>query len=148
MAKTVPNFGQIYKANAAGYKWTPEYRLFVRILPAGGFFKVEIEPPTFNPSAQVPVLLAAPAAAWHSQDGILDYAKVLNKYMGRSTHHTFYMDEDGFEIPPQTIVEPVSGINVKILPSEDKLKSIKEGPNRAGDVGSPEDIDPAFKGTE
>jgi hypothetical protein len=99
MAKTVPNFGQIYKANAAGYKWAPEFRLFIRIVHAGNFFKVEIQPPTFDASIFNDWIIGSVIPAWHTQEGMLTFAPVLNKYMGRATPFTFYMDEDGMELP-------------------------------------------------
>jgi hypothetical protein len=107
MAKTVPNFGTLYAASLSGFKWAPDYRLFVRITPAGGFFKVEIHPPTFNATGiQSGTSIQT---SWHSQEEILKYLPVLNKYMGRPTPHEFFMDEDGMELPPapEAAVEPV-----------------------------------------
>jgi len=44
---------------------------------------------------------ASRVSLWHGQEGILGYMPVLNKYMGKSTPHTFYMDDDGLELPPE-----------------------------------------------
>ena len=100
MGKSVPNFGSIHAANAMGYKWAPEYNLFVRITPAGNFFKVEIQPRTFHADKANPLTGGKyPSQPWHAQEGILAYAAVLNKYQGRTVSHMFYMDEDGAELP-------------------------------------------------
>ena len=100
MAKTIPSFGQLYKTSLAGYKWAPELSLFVRVTSAGKFFRVELQPPTFEPDANIILSEAySPAPAWMTQELILTYATVLNKYMGKAQPHTFYMDGDGMELP-------------------------------------------------
>ncbi len=144
MAKTVPNFGQLFHAAAQGFKWAPEFRLFVRVSPAGGFYKVEIKPPTYEPE---PMMFGAQytPAAWHGQEGILGYATAINKYMGRATGHTFYMDSDGEELPPQNIVEavPKTDLHVKqVEPAPAKAAAPKITKNES------EGVPAEFKGSK
>jgi hypothetical protein len=95
MAKTLPNFGQIAVAARLGWKWAEELRLFVRISPNKGNYKVEIQPPTFKPD---PAEDPYHGGHWRAQEGIIYKVPALNKYMGRQKPCIFYIDDDGMEV--------------------------------------------------
>lgn len=132
MSKTIPNFATIHAATVAGFKWAPDLHLFVRVTEAGDRFKVEIQPPTFD--ARKDLLMACLTdrgsvrvsnhSLWHGQEGILGFMPVLNKYMGKSTPLTFYMDEDGQEVaapapaPKVPIASGTSARDPKEMPQE------------------------------
>ena len=99
MAKTVPSFSQVYRAARHGWRWAPEYRLFVRISGMSAPFRVETQPMTFECMA-IPAPPGDPCTIfWQGQPGILDLVPSLNKYQGRPKRIEFWIDEDGLEIP-------------------------------------------------
>jgi hypothetical protein len=98
MAKTIPSFGTMMRATRNGFRWTEEYRLFVRVSGSGPF-RVEIAPPTAKVDERdSPIEYLE---WWAGTDNPLSRLTALNKYMGKNVSHTFWVDEDGIEtIPP------------------------------------------------
>lgn len=97
MDKTVPCFADLLSAVEKGFRWAPEYRLYVRVMRDLNAFRVDVYPPTSDlPSYDESK--EAPLPWWESTESPLSFMPALNKYQARTTSCTFYVDRDGREI--------------------------------------------------